>query len=164
MKYLFLITIFMSNMALANEFFYKRCSRNSSGQEDCQVIQAVPYMKYKRLDLKDLRVGSCYKKVKGNKIVFFKINQIKNRTIFALAQVVKVSNVRDFGNKVFVDNFPWNGDNFNDQLIDFPCSETPMLGDLEALKKECKYRVGETKRRTLYCNPRIKVRTNERKF
>lgn len=165
MKLLFILIFCLSFSAHADEYFYKRCKTNSLGQEECHVINAVPHMKYKRLDLKDLRVNSCYKKnTNDNKIVFFKISDIKNKTVFALAQVVTERDIRDFGNKVYIDNYPWNGDNFNDQLIEFPCSETPMLGDLTALKNECGYKVGETKRRTLYCKPRIKVNTYERKF
>ena len=161
---LFSLLLFMPAQAQDGEIFYQRCERDTSGKLKCVPVQGIPFMKYKRTFLKDLRVGNCYRRNTRNKVVFYKITNIKNKTIFALAQAVKQSDIKDFGNKIYVDNYPWNGENFNQRTEEFPCSETPTLGDTAFLTKQCKYKPGETRRRTLYCNPEFRVRTYERKF
>ena len=147
------------------EIFYQRCERDSLGKLRCTTVQGIPFMRYKRVFLKDLRVGRCYRRnTQSNKIVFYKILKIKNRTIFALAQAVPQSNIKNFDDKIFLDNYPWNGQNFNQEIEEFPCSETPTLSDMTYLTKNCRYRPGETKRRTLYCEDVLRVNTYERSF
>ena len=158
---IFFILGLFSIQGYSDEVFYQKCVKKSSGQIICEKVVEMPTMKYKKLELKDISVGGCYKKELDHKIVFFKVSKIKKNVIFAFSQVVRKSSVKDFNYKIYVDNYPWNGQNFNDDLEEFPCSETPSLS-IAYLKKICKYR--NQTRGTLYCEKPRKVNSYERTY
>lgn len=158
----FLVSVFF-NFAKA-EVFYQKCTK-TAGVLKCVPVAYIPHMKYKKLFLRDLKAGACYKRqTKTNKTVFFKIIKIKKQVIFALAQAVPNSNVKNFNDIIYVDNYLWEGENFNSSLEEFPCSETPTLGDNTYLTKNCNYKLGSTLTRKIYCSPIIKRNTYERQF
>lgn len=132
----------------------QKCSTNSAGQEDCSTVNIIPANTYRKLTLRDIRPGKCFKREVSDKIIFYKVTEVRNQTIFGLSQAVRKTNLRDFGNKVHIDHFPWNGQNMNESLEIFPCAQTPTLSDLNYLIEQCNYKPGQRNRRTMWCNPR----------
>lgn len=116
---------------------------------------------YKRLQLSDIKPNTCYKSVLQQNIVFYRVKEVKNKTIFAFSQKVPKSNPQSLENKIYIDQFRWESHNFNETLTQYPCSETPQLQETYMVEN-CLYR--NQTRGTLYCNPPRRYNNFERKY
>lgn len=114
-----------------NASYLKRCDVINN-VEKCEVVTNND--NFKQLTLNDVKLNSCYFKTDGSKQVFFKVTKINGTAINAQAEVILNEN---WDNKIVIDQFFWEGENFNYKLKEISCEVTPHLSDEQFLLKMC---------------------------
>lgn len=129
MKILLIILSLLSLSAQAS--YIKRCEIINN-EEKCEIITNND--NFKQLSLNDVKLNSCYLKAEGTKKVFFKVTKLNGSAINAQAEVI-INDTWD--NKIVIDQFFWEGENFNYKLKEISCDMTPHLGNEQYLLTMC---------------------------
>lgn len=141
-----LFLFILSFNLLAQDVFYQRCE-TISGKTTCERVNGTE--NFKTLTIDNIQVGQCFRKDENNMIIFYKITKVSKPMVWAVAQMVKKDNPKDWGHKLIADFYTWGGTNLNENLTPFSCLDTPSLGDEEFLKNKCG--LNNNSRGTIFC-------------
>lgn len=126
------ILIILSLLSLSAQASYLKRCEVINNEEKCEIITNND--NFKQLSLNDVKLNSCYLKHEGLKKVFFKVTKLSGTAINAQAEVLVNEN---WDNEIIIDQFFWEGENFNYKLKEISCDLTPHLGDEPFLSKMC---------------------------